>query len=162
MIEAIETTLSHLPFFWDMLEEHGIDEFFSDEAKVNNYEDFVVWWDRSVEYSLTGLMDGQPAGCGYLNMITPGYVAWITIFKKKGNLSFQAPNIFKENLGAFFEKFNLYQIKGLVRTSNRPCQALFKYLKFTVDGTMRAHNHVRGQWQDYYTVSLLRSEYGKR
>lgn len=163
MIEIKETLYEHLPYLWEIIQEHGVQKYFSDGFIPQSPEEFIRWWEQDVDFSLTGLDDGIPVGVGYLNTISVGYTANINIFKKKGYLKTEmVAKIMKEALPTMFDRFHLERISGITRTNNKACLRLLKLIGLKIDGRIRHFNKVGGKWQDYYLVSILKDELNKK
>lgn len=164
MIEIKETLNEHLPYLWEIIEEHGTGKFFPDNSHPKTLKGFIAWWKINVTgMSLTGLLDGIPVGVGYLHSVYRGYTASICIWKKKGLYSSSlVAEIMNSAITRLYDSAELHKITGIVRTDNKACLRLLKLIGFKVDGKIRHHNKVGGKWQDYYLVSMLRSEWKEK
>ena len=58
-----------------------------------------------------------------------------------------------------FLQREIVRIEILTNVRNKPAQRALEKAGFTVEGTIRKHQLVRGVWNDFYLLSILREEW---
>jgi len=159
-VAVVETTRADYPAFWEILCEHGVEKFFAEPDQVPDLTAFSAWYGVQALYSLTGFdAEKGVVGGAYLDFIQEGYYASVNIFKRRGYLRRElVAAVMQSALPYLFERFDLEKIVGVTRVDNGSCLELLKAIGLTVDGVIRHHRRVRGEWTDYFLTSILREE----
>jgi len=156
---VVETEPEHIPCFWEILKEHGLERFFADPREVPDLRAFEAWYERQALFSLTGLMGDEVVGGAYLDYIAPGEWASVNIFKRRGLIH---PDLLRavvrDALPWIFDAFDLDKVVGITRATNRACIDLLEAVGLRVDGVLRHYKRVQGRWTDYVLASILREE----
>ena len=153
------TRLEHLPALWAILKDRPTFWAGNGGTSPEALPGFVEWWRQNALDGLTGFDNGRIVGGAFLDLIYPGLYATVHVFKERGYLNPRMiSGIMKSGIPIFFERHNLEKLVGIVPINNRAVVRLAKAVGMSIRGTLRHHQKVNGQWQDYYWCEILKEE----
>ena len=159
-VRIVPAVQAYLPELWDILQEHKNPEsFFADNVNISDADLFVEWFGKEAIEPLVGLDEDNVVGMAWLDLLYPNHSASINILKKRNYLNPELiAAIFKAGLPYYFEKYNLEKMNGYPRVDNQACINMLLLIGLKIDGTIRHHKKVNGEWTDYLITSILREE----
>lgn len=155
-----EATLNDLKELWEVVSEYGKFMSYFLPSNIQSYNEFCDMWKERVVDTVIGRHSESNIflGCGYLHQLIPGHYGTINIIKKR---RYQSPDIIPAiwaGIKYFFEKYDLVKIVATIREGNIPSSNLAKQLGFTLDGILRHHMFIDGQWRDFQLYTILRED----
>lgn len=145
-IKVIPTISEYVSELWEVL-QIALDK-----------KQFIEWFNGIAKDGATAFDKGEIIGCAGFDNIYPGYYATAHIFKRKDYSIWRTLSIIRHSLPYFFEKYNLEKIVGITREDNKTAIRFLRLCGLRLDGLIRHHAKINGQWQDYVVTSILREE----
>jgi hypothetical protein len=119
--------------------------------------DLMRWYDRVVRDAVKFVHNRVVTGAIWLDCIFPGYYASMNLIRNPRRPVSEFTPYCPAALDHFFTKYDLRKIVGI--TWRREALFFARRFGFRIDGTLREHDRVEGEWRDFKLTSILRSEF---
>lgn len=163
-IDLVMATPEHIPQIWEILQSHpmtALEPFFAGslDCHPKSADQFAAWIEEEALAPLAAVRSGEVVGASYLDYVYPmAYASVNVVAAYRRTPLMVAVQVARGGLRHYVERFELRKVVAFTRKENLACRLFMRLAGFQVDGVIRRHKQVMGEWRDYVIGSLLSEE----